>query len=124
MIDRILVPKGAKLPNDAAAEPGRRRFTELDTRTVVAAGLPAVQIDPHSKIPAYMPLDVIPARMIIPRDMPVAQLDVTQTVSKYVPLDVLARRSRCRRMRSCRSLRRSRIRCGEHTTCLTYWTRT
>jgi outer membrane biosynthesis protein TonB len=87
MINRILVPGNATLGEGAAA-PGQRRTTSLDTRTVVAANLPAIQIDARSNIPAYMPLDVLSARLIIPRDMPVNALDIGHLPS-HVPLEVL-----------------------------------
>lgn len=89
MINRILVPRDARLAADATPESTRRRTTSLDARTVVAADLPAIQLDARTNIPAYMPIDVIPARMIIPRDMPVVGLDLTHTLPSYVPLEVL-----------------------------------
>jgi outer membrane biosynthesis protein TonB len=88
MINRLLVPQNATLGADSAAAPGKRRKTALDTRTVIAADLPAGQIDALSNIPTYMPLDVLSARMIIPRDMPVNKLDIGGLPS-YVPLEVL-----------------------------------
>ena len=88
MINRLLVPQNATLGADSAAAPGTRRKTALDTRTVIAADLPAGQLDAVSNIPTYMPLDVLSARMIIPRDMPVNKLDIGGLPS-YVPLEVL-----------------------------------
>ncbi len=88
MNNRILVPQNATLGAEGAAPPGTRRKTALDTRTVIAADLPAGQIDATSNIPAYMPLDVLSARLIIPRDMPVNALDVGHLPS-HVPLEVL-----------------------------------
>jgi outer membrane biosynthesis protein TonB len=90
MINRILVPKNATLGEGALAL-GTRRKTPLDTRTVVAADLPAMQIDARSNIPAYMPLDVLSARLIIPRDMPVHALDVGNAIPSHVPLQVLGK---------------------------------
>src|SRR5579862_767123 len=89
MINRILIPRDARLSDGAGAEPGRRRETQLDARTVVAANLPAVPLDARSNIPAYMPLDVLSARMIIPRDMPVNPLDTAHSIPSHVPLTVL-----------------------------------
>lgn len=89
MINRILIPNGARLSADGGTGPGRRRKTELDSRTVVAADLPATPLDARSNIPAYMPLDVLSARMIIPRDMPVNALDTARTIPSHVPLSVL-----------------------------------
>jgi TonB family protein len=89
MINRILVPSDAKLGAEGAAAAGTRRKTALDTRTVIAADLPAIQIDARTNIPSYMPLDVLSARMIIPRDMPVNALDVGHIIPSHVPLEVL-----------------------------------
>jgi TonB family protein len=89
MINRILIPNGARLLANDGAAPGRRRKTELDTRTVVAADYPATPLDARSNIPAYMPLDVLSARLIIPRDMPVHALDTAHTIPTHVPLTVL-----------------------------------
>jgi len=88
MINRILVPPNARLGAEGSAAPGTRRKTPLDTRTVIAADLPAGQIDVLSNIPTYMPLDVLSARLIIPRDMPVNALDIGHLPS-HVPLEVL-----------------------------------
>lgn len=88
MINRVLIPQNATLGGESDVAPGTRRKTALDTRTVIAADLPAGQIDAKSNIPAYMPLDVLSARMIIPRDMPVNKLDLGGLPS-YVPLAVL-----------------------------------
>ncbi len=88
MINRILVPPNATLGAEGTAAPGTRRKTPLDTRTVIAADLPAGQIDALSNIPTYMPLDVLSARLIIPRDMPVNALDIGHLPS-HVPLEVL-----------------------------------
>jgi TonB family protein len=91
MINRILVPPNASLGAEGAAAPGTRRKTAMDTRTVIAADLPVGQIDALSKIPAYMPMDVLSSRLVIPRDMPIHALDVTRTTPSYVPLDVLGK---------------------------------
>lgn len=89
MLDRILVPKDARMSATNGAEPGRRRKTALDERTVVAADLPSTPLETKSNIPAYMPMDVLSARMIIPRDMPVNAIDTTRTIPSHVPLMVL-----------------------------------
>jgi outer membrane biosynthesis protein TonB len=88
MINRILVPPNATLGAEGTAALGARRKTPLDTRTVIAADLPAGQIDALSNIPTYMPLDVLSARLIIPRDMPVNALDIGRLPS-HIPLEVL-----------------------------------
>jgi TonB family protein len=89
MISRILVPRDASLPAEGSVEPGKRRKTALDTRTVVASDLPFIPLDPHTNIPAYMPMDVLPARQLIARDMPVHRLDTVRTIPSHVPLAVL-----------------------------------
>jgi outer membrane biosynthesis protein TonB len=91
MINRILVPRNATLGAEDKAAPGTRRKTAMDTRTVIAADLPAGHIDAVSNIPAYMPLDVLSSRMVIPRDMPIHALDVERTTPAYVSLDVLGK---------------------------------
>jgi len=90
MIARTLVPTDARPLSATSTEPGRRRSTELDARTMVPGDMPIVPLDTRSTIPAYMPLDVLPARVLIARDMPIGALDVATTLSKYVPLDVIA----------------------------------
>jgi len=91
MINRFLVPPNASLGAEGSAPPGTRRKTAMDTRTVIAADLPPGEIDALSKIPAYMPMDVLSSRMVIPRDMPIHALDVSRTTPSYVPLDVLGK---------------------------------
>jgi hypothetical protein len=68
MINRILVPPNATLGAEGTAAPGTRRKTPLDTRTVIAADLPAGQIDALSNIPTYMPLEVLGAHVAVPKD--------------------------------------------------------
>jgi len=47
----------------------RRRPTTMDTRTLVPAMLPIVQLDGHSTIPTNLPLESIVARVVVPRDV-------------------------------------------------------
>jgi TonB family protein len=90
MIPRVLVPFNARPPAaDAAPAEARRRTTELDSRTLVPAGMPAGEIDAQTSIPAYLPLDVLAARVVVPRDMPSKPLDVTSAIPSYVPLTIL-----------------------------------
>lgn len=91
MLNRILVPKDARPLADSTAEPGRRRKTALDARTVVAADLPAITLDPRSNIPAYMPLEVLSKPLVIPRDMPINKLDLGNAIPSHVPLEVLGK---------------------------------
>lgn len=67
MIPRILVPKGARPPEDVTTT--RRRPSTLDERTLVPSTLPIVAIDGHSTIPANLPLESIATRMVVPRDV-------------------------------------------------------
>jgi TonB family protein len=71
------------------AEQSRRRSTELDSRTLVPAGVVTGPMETHSTIPAYMPLDVLSARVVIPRDMSSKPLDVSSNIPSYVPLTIL-----------------------------------
>jgi outer membrane biosynthesis protein TonB len=89
MISRILVPRNASLPAEGTVEPGKRRKTELDSRTLIAGDLPATPLDARTNIPAYMPLDVLSSRQLIARDMAINPIDLTHTIPSYVPLDVL-----------------------------------
>jgi len=68
MIPRILVPEGARLPDDAGAT-SRRRPTNLDERTLVPAMLPIVPLNGASSIPTNLPLESIAARVVVPRDV-------------------------------------------------------
>jgi len=87
MIPRTLVPKGAKL--EAAQSAAGRTSTALDTRTLVPADLPVVQLDGRSNIPAHVPLDVLGKRTVVPRDMPLGPLDATSALPQHLPLTVL-----------------------------------
>jgi outer membrane biosynthesis protein TonB len=68
MIPRLLVPEGARLPEDAGAT-ARRRPTNLDERTLVPAMLPVVPLNGQSSIPSNLPLESIAARVVVPRDI-------------------------------------------------------
>jgi hypothetical protein len=68
MIPRILVPKGARLP-DVDVPSTRRRPSSLDERTLVPNTLPIVQLDTVSTIPSNLPLDSIATRVVVPRDL-------------------------------------------------------
>ncbi len=89
MISRILVPRNASLPAEGTAELGKRRKTELDSRTLIAGDLPVVPIDARTNIPAYMPLDVLASRQLIARDMAIHPIDLSHTIPSHVPLTVL-----------------------------------
>lgn len=90
MIPRILVPQYVR---PAAAEEGapapRRLTTELDSRTLVPAGLPVVSLDGKTAIPSYLPLDVLAERFVVPRDMPATPLETTSRIPQHVLLTVL-----------------------------------
>jgi hypothetical protein len=68
MIPRILVPKGARLP-DVDVPSTRRRPSSLDERTLVPNTLPIVQLDTLSTIPSNLPLESIATRVVVPRDV-------------------------------------------------------
>ncbi len=69
MISRILVPIDARPPAAMDTPTQRRRPTTMDTRTLVPAMLPIVQLDGHSTIPTNLPLESIVARVVVPRDV-------------------------------------------------------
>src|SRR3984893_15325634 len=70
MIERILVPRDARLPAAAdLAASARRRPTTMDERTLVPAMLPIVPLNGHSNIPSSLPLESIAARVVVPRDV-------------------------------------------------------
>jgi outer membrane biosynthesis protein TonB len=68
MIDRFLVPMGARPPaKDEVTQ--RRRPTTLDERTLVPAMLPVMPLNGQSTIPTNLPLESIAARVVVPRDV-------------------------------------------------------
>jgi TonB family protein len=89
MIERILVPKGARLPAAVSDAPPRRTTSDLDERTLVPSNLPHIELDPHTSIPAYLPLGVLGTRTVVPRDMPSTPLDAVSKTPEYVPLTIL-----------------------------------
>lgn len=89
MIPRTLVPTDARTLSATGIE-GRRRTSELESRTLIPSDLPVAPLETRSNIPAYMPLDVLPSRVLIARDMPSGGLDIVSHLSKFVPLDVIA----------------------------------
>jgi TonB family protein len=88
MIPRTLVPKNASLATAKTATP-LRTFTALDARTVVPAGLPVVELDSRSTIPAHVPLDVLGKRIVVPRDLPATPLETATALPLHLPLTVL-----------------------------------
>jgi TonB family protein len=89
MIPRFLVPRDLRFPPpEAAAKPGRQS-SSLDSRFVVPNDLPIAPIDPKSKIPAHVPLDVLSARTIVPRDLPAKLLGDVPRIPEFVPLTIL-----------------------------------
>src|SRR6202140_3747632 len=88
MIPRILVPKGARLPDEDVPSM-RRRPSSLDERTLVPNTLPIVQLDGHSTIPTNLPLESIAARVVVPRDVNREAYGVREDVSTPVqPTDM------------------------------------
>ena len=89
MIPRILVPKNARpaaLPSDGAP---KRLTSELDSRSLVPANLPHIELDPRTAIPSHIPLGVLGTRTVVPRDMPFTPLDAISRMPDYVPLSIL-----------------------------------
>ena len=77
MIPRLLVPVGARPPEDPGAT-SRRRPTNLDERTLVPAMLPVVPLNGQSTIPTNLPLESIAARVVVPRDVNRGAYHVTE----------------------------------------------
>src|SRR5712691_12922732 len=89
MISRILVPIDARPPAAMDTPTQRRRPTTMDTRTLVPAMLPIVQLDGHSTIPTNLPLASIVARVVVPRDVHREAYSVTEDHSTPVqPTDM------------------------------------
>ena len=90
MVPRFLVPTDVRPDVDGAdgAAPPRRLSTSLDNRTIVPANLPHLELDTRSTIPAYLPLDVLAARIVIPRDAGDAPIDTHHTIPDYVPITI------------------------------------
>ena len=92
MIERSLVPRDARLPAETPAAPPRRLTTLLDDRTIVAANLPRVELDPRTTIPAHLPLDVLASRIVVPRDMPQTPFDDATLHPGYAPVTAMDQR--------------------------------
>lgn len=90
MIPRILVPRDLRFPAPGTSgKKPARLTTSLDSRTVIPRDLPIALIDPKSKIPSHVPLDVISSRTLVPRDLPAKPLGVVPRIPDYVPLSIL-----------------------------------
>ena len=90
MIPRILVPRDLRFPveNHAAKKPGRISSL-LDSRIVVPNNLPVAPIDPKSRIPSHVPLDVLSVRTLVPRDLPAKPIVDLRAIPDFVPLTIL-----------------------------------
>jgi hypothetical protein len=55
----------------------------------VPSDLPTTPLDGRTSIPAYLPLDVLAARIVVPRDMPASPLETRSAIPLHVPLTVL-----------------------------------
>ena len=53
------------------------------------ADLPVVPLDGRTAIPAYLPLEVLAARVVVPRDMPAKPLETATAIPQHFPLTVL-----------------------------------
>ncbi len=88
MIPRLLVP--VKLaPVDPASTDGHRRraWTILDERRLVPAELPVRPLEPESKIPLHMPLEVLGGRVLIDRVAMTGELELPRPGESYLPTD-------------------------------------
>src|ERR1700692_3470836 len=89
MIPRILVPNNARPVASASDGAPKRLTSELDSRTLVPANLPHIELDPRTSIPSHIPLGVLGTRTVVPRDMPYTPLDAISRMPDYVPLTIL-----------------------------------
>jgi TonB family protein len=95
MIPRSLVPFDVR-PVDENTDfaPGKRLYSPLDHRIIIPAGLPARpadgrQLDGHTSIPSFVPLDVLAPRTLVQRGMPIKPFTVIGQMPAYFPLEVL-----------------------------------
>lgn len=70
MIPRTVVPLDCRASQDPR-RPGKRIKTWLDSRMLIAADMPVVHLEGESKIPSFVPLEVLENRVLIPRNLPV-----------------------------------------------------
>jgi TonB family protein len=90
MIPRILVPRDLRFPaEDPAAKKPSRTTSLLDSRIVVPGNLPVAPIDPKSRIPSHVPLDVLSTRTLVPRDLPAKPIVDLRAIPDFVPLTIL-----------------------------------
>jgi hypothetical protein len=90
MIPRTLVPLSvSREALDSAFKPPRRRWTHLDSRTLVPQDLPVTPLEIETAIPAHVPLEVLAGRIVIPRDMPATPLPAQSAIPSHLPLTVL-----------------------------------
>ena len=89
MIPRILVPNNARPVASASDGAPKRLTSDLDSRTLVPANLPHIELDPRTSIPSHIPLGVLGSRTVVPRDMPFTPLDAISKMPDYVPLSIL-----------------------------------
>jgi TonB family protein len=93
VIPRTLVPVELRPVSNGDRPTGKRLSSPLDDRTVVPRDLPIAPIDPKSKIPSHVPLDVLSSRTLVPRGMPVKPLEEIPQIPEYVPLSILDSRT-------------------------------
>jgi len=90
MIPRTLVPLAlSREAFDSASKPPRRRWTLLDSRTLVPQDLPVTPLEIETAIPAHVPLEALAGRILIPRDMPTTPLPTQSAIPSHLPLTVL-----------------------------------
>jgi TonB family protein len=89
MIQRILIPRGARLADEAGAQPTRRPFSLLDARQLIPGNMQGGPLETRTSIPAHLPLAVLATRQLVPRDTPQTPLDWASVHPDYPPLTIL-----------------------------------
>jgi TonB family protein len=91
MIDRLLVPRDARLAQTPSSSPPQRLTTLLDDRTVVGADFPLIVLDPRTSIPSHLPLGALASRVVVPRDMPMTPFGAA-SLHRGAPLTAMDQR--------------------------------
>jgi len=89
MIQRILIPRDARLADEAGAQPTRRPFSLLDARQLIPGNMQGGPLETRTSIPAHLPLAVLATRQLVPRDTPQTPLDWASVHPDYPPLTIL-----------------------------------
>ena len=89
MIQRLLVPRGARLADEAGAQASRRPFSLLDARQLIPGNMQGGPLETRTAIPTHLPLAVLTTRQLVPRDTPQTPLDWASVHPDYPPLTIL-----------------------------------